>query len=376
MNFQFHMPVKFFSEQHAVENHKEEFSRYGNRCLIVTGASSAKKSGALDDVTGVLTTAGIQWKLFDEVGQNPLLSVCHRGGAVAAEFQADFIVGIGGGSPLDAAKAIAVFAANPTLPAEDIYSSWEHPALPILLVGTTAGTGSEVTKTSVLTIDRTGHKVSWGSEQSYAKASFGDPRYTQSLPIGFTMSTGLDAVSHALEAYFSNTADSISDMFAIESLKILLPTLKTVWATEGMPTMEQRTALYDASIYAGFALNRCGMVFCHLMGYYLSEEAGIPHGYACAAFLPALIDHSVPLAPHKARRLFGELGIYAQELKDTIAMLTEADFTPISDQKLEQLLENWKGSKNIARTLGTLDTAAQRKIAQRVLQKRFEGEKR
>ncbi|MEG0854482.1 MAG: hypothetical protein RSF82_11450, partial [Angelakisella sp.] len=91
---------------------------------------------------------------------------------------------------------------------------------------------------------------------------------------------------------------------------------------------------------------------------------------------PALIDHSVPLAPHKARRLFGELGIYAQELKDTIAMLTEADFTPISDQKLEQLLENWKGSKNIARTLGTLDTAAQRKIAQRVLQKRFEGEKR
>lgn len=370
MDFQFYMPVKLFVEEYAVKNHMEEFSHYGKRCLIVTGAASAKKSGALDDVTAALDAQGVQWQVFDKVGQNPLVDTCHRGGAAAAEFAADFIVGIGGGSPLDAAKAVAVFAANPALPGEGIYGTWEHTALPLLLVGTTAGTGSEITKTSVLTDDKTGRKAGWGNADSYAKVSFGDPRYTASLPLDFTVSTALDAVSHALEAYFSKAADSVSDMFAIEALKLLLPTLKTVWMSSEMPTADQRAALYDGSIYAGFALNRCGTLFCHTMGYYLSEEAGIPHGYACAAFLPELITRSVPLAPQKSRTLFSAIGIYAQELGDTIRLMTTAEFDPIIDNKLEQLLLRWQGNKNMERTLGTLDTTAQQDIARRVLQKK------
>lgn len=369
MDFQFHLPTKLFVEEQAVKNHMEEFARYGKRCLIVTGAASAKKSGALDDVTAALDAQNIKWRLFDSVGQNPLVTVCHSGGAAAVEFAADFIVGIGGGSPLDAAKAVAVFAANPTLVPEGIYGTWEHTALPLLLVGTTAGTGSEVTKFSVLT-DAAGHKHSWGNDDSYAKVSFGDHRYTASLPTDFTVSTALDAVSHALEAYFSKAADSISDIFAIEALKLLMPTLKEVWMSSGMPTAAQRAALYDGSIYAGFALNRCGTLFCHAMSYYLTEEVGVPHGYACAAFLPELITRSVPLAPQKSRTLFGALGVYAQELGDTIRLMTTAEFDPISDEKLEQLLLHWQGGRNMERTLGTLDTEAQRKIGQRVLQKK------
>lgn len=374
MDFQFYMPVKLFVEEHAIQNHREELARYGTRCLIVTGAASAKRSGALDDVTAALDAQQIPWRVFDQVEQNPLVTTCHRGGAVGAEFAADFIVGIGGGSPLDAAKAVAVFAANPTLPPQGIYGSWEHTALPILLVGTTAGTGSEVTRYSVLT-DDAGHKHSWGNDDSYARVAFGDARYTASLPVDFTLSTGLDAVSHAIESYFSRSADSLSDLFAIEALQLLLPTLKEVWLSQEPPTQQQRAALYNGSIYGGLAINRCGTLFCHAMGYYLSEEAGIPHGYACAAFLPELISYSVPLAPQKARRLFSALGLYAQELGDTIRMLTTADFTPITDQKLEELLLHWQGSSNMKRTLGTLDTNAQRAIGQRVLQQKTEGDK-
>ncbi|MEG2074837.1 MAG: iron-containing alcohol dehydrogenase, partial [Angelakisella sp.] len=85
MNIAFHMPVKFLSGQYAVKNNREEFAKYGKNCLIVTGASAAKKSGAFYDVTEVLDSLGISWTLFDKVGQNPLVSVCHRGGKAAAE---------------------------------------------------------------------------------------------------------------------------------------------------------------------------------------------------------------------------------------------------------------------------------------------------
>lgn len=201
MEFLFDMPVRLFAQQNAVEKHQEEFGKYGKRCLIVTGHNSAKACGALDDVTKALDNQGIAWKVFDQVGQNPLVSVCYQGGREAIAFGADFIVGIGGGSPLDAAKAVAAFGADPELTPEGLYQPHRLSALPLLLVGTTAGTGSEVTRFSVLTDDK-GHKRSWGNASSYARASFGDPRYTLSLNRKFTLSTGLDAVAHAWNPIF------------------------------------------------------------------------------------------------------------------------------------------------------------------------------
>lgn len=370
MGFEFWMPVKTFVEENAVVNHAAEFAAYGKRCLIVTGAASAKKSGALDDVTAALEQNGVEWRLFDRVGQNPLLSVCHEAGRAAAGFGADFMVGIGGGSPLDATKAAAVFAANPGMEPMELYKGWDNHALPFLLVGTTAGTGSEVTRFSVITVDETGRKQSWGNAQSYAKAVFGDPRYTMSLSRDFTISTGLDAVSHSLEAYFSNIEDEVSDIFAIEALKLLLPTLKDVWASENMPELSQRTALYTGSIYAGMSLNRCGTAFCHQMSYLLTEEQGVPHGYACTVFLPELVQRAVPVMPQKARRLFGAVGMYAGELCDTLKMIGGAQYEPVSDEALEDFLKRCEGSANMRRSPGNFDSQKQREVAVKILQKK------
>lgn len=376
MEFSFEMPVKLLVGQGIIDRHQEEFGRWGKKCLIVTGASSAKKSGALDDVTRALESCGVEWELFDKVGQNPLVSVCYAGGKAAIAAGAEFIIGIGGGSPMDAAKAVSVYAANPELTDTGIYDGWEKTPLPLLLVGTTAGTGSEVTSTAVLTIDSTGQKRSVGNSSTFARVSFGDPQYTMSLPLGFSVSSGLDAVSHALESYFSTNSDPLSDIFALEAMKILLPALKEMWYSEKLDDPGLRDRLYTGSIYAGFALARCGMLFCHTMGYYLSEEAGIPHGYACAAFLPELIQYSVPLAPEKSRRLFATLGIYAAELCDTITMLNNSEFEPISDKKLEELLLRWNGLKNMKRTPGDFNTERQREVARRVLQKKIEGDRK
>lgn len=370
MEFLFDMPVRLFAQRDAVEKHREEFGKYGKRCLIVTGHSSAKACGALDDVVRALESQGVEWKLFDQVGQNPLVSVCYEGGRQAAAFGAQFIVGIGGGSPLDAAKAVAAFGADPALTPEGLYQPHRVPALPLLLVGTTAGTGSEVTRFSVLTDDK-GHKRSWGNAFSYARASFGDPRYTLSLNRPFTLSTGLDAVAHALESYFSVEGDEVSRTFSIMALKLLLPALKEVWLAEAEPSLECRERLYLGSLYGGMAINRTGTAFCHTMGYWLTEKRGIPHGFACAVFLPELIQYAVPLAPEKARRLFGEIGMYAQELCDTIRMLTDAQYEPAGDQELEALLDRWQGVSNMKRTPGNFDREQQRQIARRVLQKKL-----
>jgi Iron-containing alcohol dehydrogenase. len=153
MDFNFFMPVKVVSGYGCFENSQDELKPLGKRCLIVTGKNSAKTNGALKTAEKVLKDAGIDYLIYDKIIPNPLLSSCYEAGIMARKFRADFILGIGGGSPLDSAKAAAVFASNPSMQPEDIYKCNFSKALPIVLVGTTAGTGSEVTATAVLTID-------------------------------------------------------------------------------------------------------------------------------------------------------------------------------------------------------------------------------
>ena len=156
MEFQFYLPVRVVAGPQAVRRCGPRFAALGKKCLIVTGRHAAAACGALGDVTEALRENGVSWELFDEVGENPLLSDCVRAAALCRACGASFVVGIGGGSPMDAAKAIALLAANPQITGDDLYTAADrHPALPIALVGTTSGTGSEVSAAAVLT-DSTG----------------------------------------------------------------------------------------------------------------------------------------------------------------------------------------------------------------------------
>lgn len=366
----FNLPTRLYVGENVVVNNKDEFASLGRRCLIVTGKSSAKKSGALDDVIAALTAHGIEWKIFDEVGQNPYLSVCYRGGLVAADFGAEFVIGIGGGSPLDAAKAIAVFGAHPYMSPSDIFGIPQENALPIVLVGTTAGTASEITRFSILTDDKTGEKCGWGAQYSYATVSFGDYRYTESLPFGFTVTTALDSFSHAVEGYFSKKADELSDIMSIETLKLLLPVLEEMSVRNGTVSRQQREKLYTASIYAGFPLNRCGTIFCHRMGYYMTETRQMSHGNACALFQPELLAHAQKHAQEKCDRLYKALGRSNDQVLDTLRLLTVTDFEPLRDDEIEVLLNKWRTAENMQYVLGGMTAQEQRGIAERVMQKK------
>lgn len=373
MDLQFLMPASLWVEEGAVARHGGELSALGTRCLIITGPSGARRSGALEDVTRALDQQGIPWRVFDQVGQNPQVALCQAGGEAAREWGADFLVGIGGGSPLDAAKAVAVFAANPQLAGDEIYQGWTNRALPFALVGTTAGTGSEVTRVAVLT-DAQGRKRSIGGRDTYAALSLGDPvRYTASLPRAFTVSTALDALCHAAESHFAKNADRLSRGFSQAAMDLLLPNLEALATPELLPDATGRRELYQASILAGLAINQTGTAFCHTMGYVLSEEYGLPHGMACAVFLGEYLTLAQEQEEETFDRLCDVLGTSLEELLELLGQHTAGVELPcLSDQRLEQLLDRWSGAANMARTPGNFDRDRQRAVARRVLQQKRE----
>ncbi len=370
MDFGFYMPARVLVGDGVVRENAALLGQLGSRCLLVTGKNSARLSGALDDVAAALDHQGIPWQVFDGIGQNPLLSSCHAAGLAAREFGADFLVGIGGGSPLDAAKAAAVYAANPELAPREIYSGHQKPALPLALVGTTSVTGSEVTKVSVLTDDKTGRKKGVATPDLYARVSFGDPkRYTATLSRRFTISTALDAVAHAVESYFAKTAGPIDRACAVEALLLLIPALRAIQEPDTLPDGEGRQKLYLGSIYAGLAFNGPGLCFPHAMGYLLSEQYGVPHGEACGVFLPQFIETATREEAQLSSRLFARLGVRKQELCAFIAGFTAGLSLPrFTGEELEALLPRWDSSPNMDRTPGEFNREKRLAVLKKIFQ--------
>ena len=350
---EFYMPVRLYTGDGSVRKHADVFSSMGSRCLIVTGASSARKSGALDDVLSVLDEAGIKSILYDRIGQNPLLSSCADAGRLGSSFQADFVIGIGGGSALDAAKAASVFAANPEADESMFYSKkWEKRPLPIILVGTTSGTGSEVTKVAVVT-DSAGRKHSMHDELIYAAASFGDAKYTMGLPKAVTLSTGIDVLMHCTESYFSRKANDISRATAIQGILKLREPLSAAANGEEL-SYAQREELYDASILGGLAICVTGTTFPHNVGYYFTENYAVPHGFACALFLPELLEHVSACEPELAGNFFRSIGMTQSELAALAEKtLPEVSFT-LSGEELVLALPRWENNGSVQSTLGNV----------------------
>ena len=353
---QFFMPTDLITGQNCVEKNAQKLARYGKRCLIVTGGSAARRSGALDETEAALRSQNIAFSCFSGVAPNPTLASCQEGGRLAHEFGAEFIVGIGGGSPLDAAKAISVFAANPDMTEEGFYSAvWPNKPLPIVLIGTTAGTGSEVTSVSVLT-DSAGRKHSIHDRRIYAALALGDARYTMSLPRAATLSTGIDALAHCVESYFSKKADLISRMFAIRGIRLGLPVLQQVTESGEMPTPEQREALYRASLLGGMAINPTGTVFPHNVGYYLTENYSIPHGFASTVFMPELLRHVRECEPELTEAFYTESGTSEDELCLLVEKTVPVRGIRLSEEEIRAALPRWENNGSVRNTVGTVRT--------------------
>lgn len=367
MQTRFFLPTRWFFGDEAFTANAEALQPLGRRCLIVTGRTSAARSGALADATAALDRLGISYACFDGIGENPLLSACHAAGAAARSHGADFIFGIGGGSVLDAAKAIAIYASNPALAPAEIYRRvYDAPPLPVALIGTTAGTGSEVTGVSVLTNDATGRKKSISGPDCYAAVAFCDPKYTASMPRSVTVSTALDAFAHAVEGYFTPACDGIHLLFAQHAIPLLYQGLCALAACDDVPAA-LRMPLYDGAIHAGLVINACGTAFPHPLGYVLTEHYGIPHGMACAAFFPAFLDRCMQFAPEKTAAFF-EMTDTPDAVKATIAALTDLRGVRFSAAEADAYAARWSDAipKNFTASPGGLTQEEAAKILARV----------
>ena len=368
MNLNSYMSVKLVTGAGCVRSCAGELAKLGKTCLIVTGKNSAKLCGALQDVTDTLDGNGQAWRLYDGIGQNPKLTDCMEAAEQAIAAGAEFIVGIGGGSALDAAKCVAVLAANPGMTQAQLYAfDWANRPLKIVAVGTTAGTGSEVTKVSVITTPD-GRKKSFHHEAVFPALALGDPTYTMSLPPMVTRATMVDVLAHCAESFFSRAANHISRVYGVEGIRLLLPVMR-VMAEKGCEDLDYATReqLYCASIYGGLAINVTGTCFPHTMGYLLTEAFGIPHGTACAVFQKDFYEYNKAVVPALAAEFLERIGCGEEEYLDLIEKLTPPCEVTMDEALIAEAHSRWVGNGSILKCQGEFTAD----MADNILRRKF-----
>lgn len=282
----FYMPTKVYHEREAVKNHREEMALLGKKALIVTGAHSSKENGSLQDVTETLEATNTSYALFDRVEENPTVACVMEAALLGRREGVDFVVGVGGGSPMDAAKAIALMIQNRDSSEEVLYQDVSLRALPVVEVPTTCGTGSEVTPYAILTRRDKQTKQSI-SQKFFPDLALVDGKYLEKAPLSVITNTAIDALGHMLESCFHTKATDYSRMLCQYAME--------VWgaATGMLYGMEPEEGDYDrllfASSLAGMAISHTSTSLPHALSYYLTYHKDIPHGKAVGLFLPGFL---------------------------------------------------------------------------------------
>jgi 1,3-propanediol dehydrogenase/alcohol dehydrogenase len=300
--YRYLMPTEVFFGAGVAGQAGPQAARFGENALLVTGKRSSRSSGALDQVTASLRDAGLTVQIFDEVEENPSDTTTHRGADLARDQGCDVVVALGGGSPMDAAKGIAVLAALGGKLAH-YYGAGAIPGsvLPILALPTTAGTGSEVTPYAVFVESEGNLKKTVASPFIFPRVALLDPRLTVSMPADITANTGIDALTHALEGFTSLKAQPFSDVLALEAIALINEHLPRAVASG--QDLEARARVLHASMLAGVVIAQTGTTLLHGMGYAPTTMYAIPHGLANGVLMDQVMAFNGEESPQRYARL-------------------------------------------------------------------------
>lgn len=279
----------------------------GRRALVVTDPGLVR-AGIATAVEDSFRQAGFAIERFEQVQPNPKDVDCEAGGTAARRFRTDVIVAVGGGSVIDEAKAIAVLTTHPGR-IRDYEGRGRVPGKvpPIVAVPTTAGTGSEVTRSAVITDTERRFKMTVKDLKLAPKLAVVDPETTYGLPAGLTASTGMDALVHAVEAYTCRVANPMSDAMAAAAIALIYPALRTV-----VQNGRDRQARYDmmvGSLMAGVAFSHSDVGAVHCLAEALGGLYDVPHGVANSMFFPAVTAFNAPAAPERHARVAAICGL-------------------------------------------------------------------
>ncbi len=313
----------------------------GARPLIVLDHALAE-AGFRKTVKDLLDKSGLRYSLFDGVEPEPALERADEGAKAALKGKCDLVVGIGGGSSMDVAKAVAALAGNKGKAADYLgLNKVPGPGLPTIMVPTTAGTGSEVTFTAVFVRKNLKKKEGMNSPFLYPEVALLDPELTLSLPAQATASTGIDALCHAIESYTSINASPMSETISLEAVGLIAENLRT--CVHNGSDLEARERMLLGSLYAGLGLANAGVTAVHSLSYPLGGAWGIPHGMANTLMLPAVMAYNLPGTIEKFAILADAMGQEVEDLsmRDAATLALDAVELLIEDCGLAMTLEEF-----------------------------------
>lgn len=314
----------------AIENVPTEFKTRGFKKAAVITDKDLVKFEVATKVTKLLDEAGVDYALYDGIVPNPTIQNVKDGLAFVKEAQADCIIAIGGGSPIDTAKAIAIIATNPEF--SDVISlegvaDTKHPCLPILAVPTTSGTAAEVTINYVITDEENHRKFVCVDPHDIPLVAFVDSDMMMGMPKSLAAATGMDAMTHAIEGFITKGAWEMTDMLHIKAIEIIGRSLRD--SVNGDQAGREAMAL--GQYIAGMGFSNVGLGLVHGMAHPLSAWYNIPHGVACASLLPTIMKYNKDFTGEKYREIAIVLGI---EGADTMSL---EDVRDAACQAIDQL---------------------------------------
>lgn len=311
----------------AIQDLAQTVSAFKGSKVLLVADPNLKEVGLLSKIITPLVTAGLPFEIFDHVDPEPGLLLADEGTAKAREAGCDCVVGVGGGSAMDVAKAVSILLTNGGK-AEDYLGlgKIKKAGVPKIMVPTTAGTGAEVTFTAVFINEKTKSKGGMNGDPLYPDAAVLDPELTVTLPPHVTAAPGIDALTHALEAYVSTQSHAVSDMYALEAIELISQNLGIAYANGD--NIDARSAMLLGSMLGGKALATAGVGLVHAMAYPLGGMFNIPHGLANAVLLPYVVDFNIIGNPEKFAHIAAVMGhdIEGLSLREAAQTAVEAVF--------------------------------------------------
>ena len=339
-----YMPTLVYSERDCVKNHSAELASFGKKAMIVTGKHSSRANGSLSDVTNALEERNVEYVIFDDIEENPSIETVMKARNIGIEEKVDFVIGIGGGSPLDASKAIAMMIKNDDKDESVLYEAVKLSALPVVTVPTTAGTGSEVTPYSILTIHAKRTKKSI-SHKIYPALALLDSKYLKTQGRETLINTAVDALAHLVESYLNTNSNALNRTYSEKGLRIFAE-VKEALANYAI-TDEVYDKLLDMAMIAGIAITHTATSLPHGLSYAVTYELSVPHGKAVGMFLGGYVENYKD--EEDVKNVMDMLGFAdAKNFRDYLRKLIGVVEVPsdIMDRNVVELMSNKAKLKN------------------------------
>jgi alcohol dehydrogenase len=324
----FYMPNVSIIGEGALKESGLDMKSLGFRKAIIVTDAFLMKSGLVNSLTKVLADNGIDFIIYDEVKANPTMKNVDDGLKLLKESDCDFVISFGGGSPHDCAKGIALLATNggKINDYEGVHKS-KKPCLPLVAINTTAGTASEMTIFCIITDEERHVKMAIVDKHVTAIFAVNDPTLMIAKPKALTAATGMDALTHAIEAYVSTAATPITDACAIKAMNLISQHLEN--AVNDGKNIEAREGMAYAQYLAGMAFNSASLGYVHAMAHQLGGLYDLPHGVCNAILLPHVQIYNKQVAPKRLGECGNALGINIESLTDEQA----------ADKAIEKIVE-------------------------------------